>query len=226
MKTRQELPMEAPSSVFEFIGGEPSIDFVNTTDWVNEEAVASQLTSYDALVGWAELASVIDAEAAVSLRSRARRNPAEAARALEGVIELRKVLRRAFVAAGDAANKPGRGSTLEGSLSALNDRLHSALGHLSIANDEGKAALSWTGMAKELDCIEWPLVWGAVQLIASPGAKSIRVCPGSNCGWMYVDRSRNGLRRWCSMDTCGAREKARRHYARATGGSPGKRAST
>ena len=26
----------------------------------------------------------------------------------------------------------------------------------------------------------------------------------------YVDRSRNGLRRWCQMRTCGTREKSRR----------------
>ncbi len=33
---------------------------------------------------------------------------------------------------------------------------------------------------------------------------------GDDCGWMYVDRSRNGLRRWCQMRTCGTREKSRR----------------
>jgi predicted RNA-binding Zn ribbon-like protein len=31
---------------------------------------------------------------------------------------------------------------------------------------------------------------------------------------MYVDRSRNGLRRWCQMETCGTREKSRRRYQR------------
>lgn len=35
-------------------------------------------------------------------------------------------------------------------------------------------------------------------------------CP--SCGWLFVDTSKNGRRRWCSMATCGARDKSRRHY--------------
>lgn len=40
------------------------------------------------------------------------------------------------------------------------------------------------------------------------------VCPGSGCGWMFIDESRNGRRRWCSMEICGNRAKAKRHYAK------------
>jgi predicted RNA-binding Zn ribbon-like protein len=42
----------------------------------------------------------------------------------------------------------------------------------------------------------------------------LRTCPGAECGWMFVDESRNARRRWCSMETCGNRAKAARHYAR------------
>ncbi|HEV2853834.1 MAG TPA: CGNR zinc finger domain-containing protein [Thermoanaerobaculia bacterium] len=35
-----------------------------------------------------------------------------------------------------------------------------------------------------------------------------------DCGWMYVDCSRNGLRRWCEMETCGTLEKSRRRRER------------
>jgi predicted RNA-binding Zn ribbon-like protein len=37
----------------------------------------------------------------------------------------------------------------------------------------------------------------------------IRSCP--RCGWLFVDTSRGGRRRWCSMKTCGNREKISRH---------------
>jgi predicted RNA-binding Zn ribbon-like protein len=40
----------------------------------------------------------------------------------------------------------------------------------------------------------------------------VRRCPGRNCGWLFVDLS--GRRRWCSMTTCGSREKMRRMYER------------
>ncbi|MEO3999034.1 CGNR zinc finger domain-containing protein [Mesorhizobium sp. CAU 1732] len=39
--------------------------------------------------------------------------------------------------------------------------------------------------------------------------KRLHACP--RCGWLFVDASRGGKRRWCSMQTCGNREKASRH---------------
>ena len=40
----------------------------------------------------------------------------------------------------------------------------------------------------------------------------VRQCPGRDCGWLFLDTS--GRRRWCSMSTCGSREKMRRMYER------------
>lgn len=40
----------------------------------------------------------------------------------------------------------------------------------------------------------------------------LRACP--RCGWLFIDTSRGGKRRWCSMQTCGNREKASRHHQR------------
>lgn len=37
----------------------------------------------------------------------------------------------------------------------------------------------------------------------------LRSCP--RCGWLFLDTSRGGRRRWCSMRTCGNREKVSRH---------------
>ncbi|MBZ9707661.1 hypothetical protein FJW08_07415 [Mesorhizobium sp. B3-2-1] len=37
----------------------------------------------------------------------------------------------------------------------------------------------------------------------------LHACP--RCGWLFVDTSRGGKRRWCSMRTCGNREKIARH---------------
>ena len=42
----------------------------------------------------------------------------------------------------------------------------------------------------------------------------LKLCPGEHCGWAFYDQSRNRSGRWCSMAVCGARTKARAHYAR------------
>jgi predicted RNA-binding Zn ribbon-like protein len=49
----------------------------------------------------------------------------------------------------------------------------------------------------------------AVDLFSSPLADRIRICAADDCGLLYVDTSRPGTRRWCSMDWCGDRAKKR-----------------
>jgi predicted RNA-binding Zn ribbon-like protein len=43
----------------------------------------------------------------------------------------------------------------------------------------------------------------------------VGVCPGEGCGWLFFDASKNRSRRWCAMEDCGNRAKARRHYRRS-----------
>lgn len=45
-------------------------------------------------------------------------------------------------------------------------------------------------------------------------ARRIKKCLAENCGWFFMDETGNGRRRWCSMETCGNRAKARRHHLR------------
>lgn len=48
----------------------------------------------------------------------------------------------------------------------------------------------------------------------------LRQCPGcADCGWLFLDSSRAGRRRWCSMEGCGSRVKMRRQY-NTVGGQP------
>jgi predicted RNA-binding Zn ribbon-like protein len=47
----------------------------------------------------------------------------------------------------------------------------------------------------------------AAELLSSPDRDLVRACPADDCGWLFLDR--RGRRRWCSMETCGNRSKAR-----------------
>ncbi|MEU4831266.1 ABATE domain-containing protein [Streptosporangium sp. NPDC023615] len=48
-----------------------------------------------------------------------------------------------------------------------------------------------------------------VQAVFTLPHDRVRAC--GRCGWLFLDSSRGGRRRWCSMSVCGNREKARRH---------------
>ncbi|TCL70252.1 CGNR zinc finger domain-containing protein [Rhizobium sp. BK251] len=55
-------------------------------------------------------------------------------------------------------------------------------------------------------------VRSALQLIVMPEKDRMKIC--GNCGWLFLDRSRNRSRTWCDMAVCGNRAKANRHYRR------------
>ncbi|NKK81082.1 CGNR zinc finger domain-containing protein [Rhizobium leguminosarum] len=52
----------------------------------------------------------------------------------------------------------------------------------------------------------------ALRLIAMPDPERMKIC--GNCGWLFIDRSKNRSRAWCDMAVCGNRAKANRHYRR------------
>jgi predicted RNA-binding Zn ribbon-like protein len=57
----------------------------------------------------------------------------------------------------------------------------------------------------------------AVDLFGGPLAGRIRACAAPDCSLLYLDQSRSGNRRWCSMQRCGTRAKVRAHRGRQPG---------
>lgn len=49
----------------------------------------------------------------------------------------------------------------------------------------------------------------AVEVFGGPAVDRIRTCGGERCTLLFLDTSRPGARRWCSMDRCGNRHKLR-----------------
>lgn len=58
----------------------------------------------------------------------------------------------------------------------------------------------------------------AVRLFGPDVDGRIRECSADDCELVYLDTSRSGTRRWCSMQRCGNRAKVRAHRARAARG--------
>ena len=201
-----------PDTPFRYVGGDPAVDLVNTVDWTARGLEVDRLTGYDRLLEWATGAGVIDGAVAARLARRAASDPFAARAAVRDAAALRSVLERIFRAltsGGDAARP----------IAELNDgMLRRAAGALALARGEdGALILGWPSLA---DSLLLPLVvtaWRAAALLASDDVTRLRRCGGVDCGWYFVDRSRNGLRHWCEMETCGTREKSRRRAARRAG---------
>jgi predicted RNA-binding Zn ribbon-like protein len=199
--TSPELPLK-------YVGGDPSIDLVNTVDWLADGLDHDRIPDYDRLTRWAEGAGVITASIGDRLRRAAVSHPRQAAAALTVAGSLRWLLQRLFTA---VAN----GGSVTSALGEFNDLLADTLGRMRVAHVSRRGlTLAWAGMGEDLQSLLWPVIWSAAQLLTSEEASRIHVCAAPDCGWMYVDRSRNGLRRWCQMETCGTRAKTRRRYGK------------
>ena len=80
-----------------------------------------------------------------------------------------------------------------------------------VRREDGDFGLEWS--VEETRRVRFAVAADAVALLADPARMArLHRCPGRDCGWIFLDTS--GRRRWCSMQTCGSREKMRRMYAR------------
>jgi predicted RNA-binding Zn ribbon-like protein len=67
----------------------------------------------------------------------------------------------------------------------------------------------------------WPVVRSAVELATAGPLERVKQCPApEGCGWLFLDTTKNRIRRWCSMDECGGQAKARRQTARRRARTP------
>lgn len=61
---------------------------------------------------------------------------------------------------------------------------------------------------------EHVLALAAEELLQSTDVERVHECAGPGCRWLFIDRSRNASRQWCSPADCGNRARVRRHYSR------------
>lgn len=205
--------MDDPSRpAFELDGESVALDFANT--WEDRSTSASdKLGGYADLVTFAAAAGIVDPPQAEALAARGRDRPAAAAKAMAAAVALREALYRIFsgLAAGSGPEAPD--------LERLSTTVARAAKRLGLEPEGGAFAWRWRGLESSLEAPLAAIAWSAAKLLTGGDLGRLRECDGTRCNWLFLDRSRNRSRRWCSMESCGNRAKARRHYrrTRATG---------
>jgi predicted RNA-binding Zn ribbon-like protein len=203
------LMPEPDGPKFKFVGGQLALDFVNTVDWEDGNVLRSErLNTYADLVDWSVAAGIIPAYGARSLAKEAASRPKPADAALAEAVVLRRVLRGIFASLA-AGRKPASAE-----VDSFNNALQEAFEHLYLEPSGKGMTWSWDHRGLDFNRLTWPVAWAAAALLTSGELDRLRECAGSSCGWLFLDQSRNGSRRWCDMKVCGNVVKARRHYAR------------
>ena len=187
------------------MGGDLCLDYVNTVDtWQRRDRV-DYLSDYRALVAWAARAGALPTSQAERLLDATARRQPQAHRVHARAVALRDALFHVLA--------PGTRRTAEPWLEIVNDELASAMRALRLRPAaRGYELVPSSG--DELDQMLWPVLRAATQLATSPGLERVRSCPGQDCGWLFLDQSRNRSRQWCTMQDCGNVSKVRRYRER------------
>ena len=193
---------------FDLTGGDLALDLANTKSRRPTPEPREDLQAYEDLVAWGLQAAAIDPTDAAALRALVARNPRAGKAALARARELREAVFEVFSAVA------GRREIPRSALDRVNAALPGALARLRLDRTGEGAAWAWAGQP-DLDRVIWPAVRAAALLLTGPDRAFVRECGASDCAWLFLDRSRNGTRRWCDMAVCGNREKARRFQRRA-----------
>jgi predicted RNA-binding Zn ribbon-like protein len=181
------------------VGGHPVLDFVNTDIAAGPGSSTDVLRSAGEFVAWCAYARVPSASLATSDLVEA-----EEAAFLHRVRQLRAGLTAVIQAIADD-RRPGAEA-----LTTLQTAFVDAIGHATSVADDGHLTWRWTAATPRVPA--WELAIAAIDLLRSAPTERIKACPA--CGFVFIDTTKNGSRRWCSMEDCGKREKIRRYVTK------------
>jgi predicted RNA-binding Zn ribbon-like protein len=191
----------------DLVGGHVVLDLVNTVTARNADPV-DWLDGYAAVLSWAALTGRFSRADLDALRRMSAADPVAAARSLERLRELREAV-QLLVSAVIADERPAPEA-----LARLEATWREALGAARLAWQNRRSRLQVGVESSRLDYIAHELALSAMELLQELPLDRTRVCSGSSCGWLFIDTSKAGRRRWCDMATCGNAAKSRRHLQR------------
>ncbi|MEV0647750.1 CGNR zinc finger domain-containing protein [Phytomonospora sp. NPDC050363] len=190
-----------PDIAISRIGGDLAVDFLNTVDWRFDPSRRNErLPDYPHMLAWMKGAGLLPHEQAKALAEQAAERPELAETEHTLVVELRDDTY-------DALNEGG-------SPAVLQDRLLDAHAAGRLDREPG-GSWRWVPAALDLAAPRHLLAWEFARLLTSDEVVRFHRCEDRDCGWVFLDTSRQHNRRWCSAADCGNRNRVRAHYERS-----------
>jgi predicted RNA-binding Zn ribbon-like protein len=180
-----------------FSGGKCCIDFCNTFDHFHSPPAYDFIPDFTSALQWGGAADILPP----SLQGISNFNKRDFKRLLEARSLIFDILA--------PFSKDSHPSAAD--LAAFDHFLQETSSQMGIV--PGKDGYSLACLAADpLIRILCEVVHSTAELLLSNQPKRVKQC--KECGWLFYDSTRNLSRRWCDMQTCGNKAKARRHYKR------------
>ena len=183
-----------------------ALDFLNSAG--SPDGRPDRLGTPADLLGWLEARSLEDGRL-TPLRS----SPAEAALLFTEAQRLRDAARRSFEAFSRGGAPPPDAvhgiDRVLGASSVSRRLLATPSGARLVEKEAG------TGLRVALA----PVALALAELLATADPRRVRRCAAPDCRAWFLDTSKGGRRKWCSMARCGNRAKAAKHRRKHRAGS-------
>jgi predicted RNA-binding Zn ribbon-like protein len=199
--------MATSTSDMRLSGGHPALDLANTIDSRRGRWGPDFLHSFHDLLVLAERTAVLDSVAVSSLRQKASADPERARAVVAQALTLREAIHQVFIAEDTGRAYPSAALRVV-ETAAREGRSRERLTH-------AKRGFAWSLPFDELEDVSRAFALRALELlIVRNDRREVRECKGDNCGWLFLDHSKGGHRRWCSDASCGARSRIARFRTR------------
>jgi predicted RNA-binding Zn ribbon-like protein len=197
---------QRPSSrhPWQLVGGHLALDLINTVAWQrNPGRRRDRLADWSDLTDWFAVAASRDGVDEVC--PVADVDADRGARVLTRVRELRDACQLVLTAHIDRQTLPGE------ALELLRARFHASL---AAADVPRRLPLRPEVTVRVPEDITTALGLAVGDLLCRPELDRLRRCADGDCGWFFLDHSRNRSRRWCDPGDCGNRNRVKAFVTR------------
>ena len=183
------------------------LDFANTLSYRGGNAQES-VHDFAELVRWCAANALLPGDGCARALRWSEQHPEQAAAIFADAIAIREASYRIFFAIAARRTPESR------AVAVVNRGLDAAPVRRVLVR--GATGFGWQVDRDGLSApaLLAPVLWALGDLMVSPETIRLRHCANDKCLWLFLDDSKNGSRRWCSMQACGNRAKAHRHYLR------------
>ncbi|QNF33294.1 CGNR zinc finger domain-containing protein [Adhaeribacter swui] len=189
-----------------FDGGVLCLDFVNTVRNRKVPRVHNYFASYANFLIWCRRVAILPVSVLDDLQEYSSQNPVEAEAALQQIVAVRENLYLLFSAIA-AERVPTNAVT-----ATFNQNLSNAMGQVFLAWQNTIFSFQLQAKEKELTGPVKLILYSAYQTLLREDRRRIKEC--AECGWLFLDKTKNGKRQWCNPIYCGSTSKSRRYYHR------------
>jgi predicted RNA-binding Zn ribbon-like protein len=187
-------------------GGVLCLDYVNTIPDRFDNSNRDLLPAFNDLIYWAKKAKVVDSAGITGLEKVAASNERKTKEFFAEAIHLRSLIYSIFLPISQQQKLK------LSDLDQFNKLVSRYFPFLQLTAERDGFTEQWNFDSNHFYSITAPIIKSAYELLLSDKLHRVKQCP--SCGWLFLDTTKNGKRRWCSMQDCGSNAKALDYYYR------------